>query len=457
MAVAPPGPATSEAPGMMRAEPMPARTGLGGEMADIDVEGLVKRYRDVAAVDGLSFTVQRGEVFGMLGPNGAGKTTTLEIIEGLRTPDAGSVHVLGTDVLAHPKTVKERIGVQLQATALPQFTKVREAVELFAALYRKARPVAEVIDEFNLGEKADAYTDKLSGGQMQRLSIALALVNDPDLVFLDEPTTGLDPQARLNIWTVIEGIRQRRKTVVLTTHYMEEAERLCDRVAVIDRGRIVALDTPPRLIAEHASGTTIEFALVPGLDPETLRRLPGVDRVVADGRVSVTTRSPEAVLHVLLDPQARLNIWGVIEGIKGRGKTVVLTTHYMEEAERLCDRVAVIERGRIVALDTPRRLISQYAPGTTVEFANVPGLDVETLRKMPGVERVVVDGRVSITTRTPETVLHTLLDPNASWAPAESADGGTGGEGEGAVRDLMVRHGTLEDVFLSLTGRSLRE
>jgi ABC-2 type transport system ATP-binding protein len=344
--------AGSGEPAMMRAEPMPARLRQGGEMADIDVEGLVKRYGDVAAVDGLSFTVERGEVFGMLGPNGAGKTTTLEIIEGLRVPDAGAVQVLGTDVLAHPETVKERIGVQLQATALPPFTKVREAVELFAALYRRARPVAEVIEEFNLGEKADAFTDKLSGGQMQRLSIALALVNDPDLVFLDEPTTGLDPQARLNIWTVIEGIRQRGKTVVLTTHYMEEAERLCDRVAVIDRGRIVALDTPPRLIAEHAPGTTIEFALVPGLDAETLRTLPGVERVVADGRVSVTTRTPEAVLHA-------------------------------------------------------------------------------------------------------------LLDPHAPWAAGVDVDGGAGGGGSGAgggaIRDLMVRHGTLEDVFLSLTGRSLRE
>ena len=329
---------------MIHPEPMPAAVRLRGEMADIDVTGLVKRYGDVVAVDGLSFSVQKGEVFGMLGPNGAGKTTTLEIIEGLRTPDAGTVQVLGTDVIAHPGTVKERIGVQLQATALPPFTKVREAVQLFAALYQRSRPVAEVIEEFNLGEKADVYTDKLSGGQMQRLSIALALINDPDLVFLDEPTTGLDPQARLNIW-------------------------------------------------------------------------------------------------------------GVIEGIKGRGKTVVLTTHYMEEAERLCNRVAVVERGRIVALDTPRRLIAEHAPGTTVEFANVPGLDVETLRKVPGVERVVADGRVSITTRTPETVLHTLLDPSAPWAPAEVG----GGEGAGAIRDLMVRHGTLEDVFLSLTGRSLRE
>jgi ABC-2 type transport system ATP-binding protein len=327
---------------------MPAAVPLGREMADIDVSGLVKRYGDVVAVGGLTFAVQKGEVFGMLGPNGAGKTTTLEIIEGLRRPDAGTVQVLGTDVIAHPSTVKERIGVQLQATALPPFTKVREAVQLFAALYQRSRPVEEVIEEFNLGEKADAYTDKLSGGQMQRLSIALALINDPDLVFLDEPTTGLDPQARLNIWSVIERI-------------------------------------------------------------------------------------------------------------KGRGKTVVLTTHYMEEAERLCDRVAVIERGQIVALDTPRRLIAEHAPGTTVEFANVPDLDVESLRKVPGVERVVADGRVSITTRKPEIVLHALLDPTAPWAPSEGTDGDAGGEREGAIRDLMVRHGTLEDVFLSLTGRSLRE
>jgi ABC-2 type transport system ATP-binding protein len=327
---------------------MPAAPRLGGEMADIDVTGLVKRYGDVVAVDGLTFAVQKGEVFGMLGPNGAGKTTTLEIIEGLRLPDAGTVRVLGTDVLAHPETVKERIGVQLQATALPVFTKVREAVQLFAALYQRSRPVAEVIEEFSLGEKADAYTDKLSGGQMQRLSIALALVNDPDLVFLDEPTTGLDPQARLNIWTVIEGIRKRGKTVVLTTHYMEEAERLCDRVAVVDMGRIVALDTPRRLIADHA-------------------------------------------------------------------------------------------------------------PGTTVEFATTPGLDIEFLSKVPGVEHVVGDGRVRITTRSPETVLHTLLDPTAPWAPAEGAGGEADGDPDGAIRDLMVRHGTLEDVFLRLTGRSLRE
>ncbi len=309
---------------------------------DIEVGGLVKRYGDLAAVDGLSFIVERGEVFGMLGPNGAGKTTTLEIVEGLRTPDAGRVTVLGTDVLAHPAAVKERIGVQLQATALPDLMKVREAVEMFAALYRHALPVSDVIRDFNLEEKAETYTAKLSGGQMQRLSIALALVNDPDLVFLDEPTTGLDPQARLNIWDVIEQVRRRGKTVVLTTHYMEEAERLCDRVAVIDHGRIVAMGPPRHLIAEHAAGTTVECAPVPGLAPEALRRLPGVERVNTDRRVSVTTRDPEAVLHALLDPRA----------------------------------------------------------------------------------------------------------PWASRVP-DDPDGG--------IRDLVVRHGTLEDVFLRLTGRSLRE
>ncbi|HYA00889.1 MAG TPA: ABC transporter ATP-binding protein [Candidatus Binatia bacterium] len=346
-------------------------------MADIEVLGLVKRYGDLVAVDGVSFRVENGEVFGMLGPNGAGKTTTLEIVEGLRSPDAGSVRVLGTDVLAHPAAVKERIGVQLQATALPVFTRVREAVELFASLYPRSRPVQEVMDEFNLGEKAGEYTNKLSGGQMQRLSIALALINDPDVVFLDEPTTGLDPQARLNIWSVIEQIRKRRKTVVLTTHYMEEAERLCDRVAVIDHGRIVAMDTPRRLVAEHAAGTTIEFEPIAGLDAETLRSLPGVDRVAHAARVSLTTRTPEAVLHALLDPQAP---WA---------------------------RVAT-------------------AAGAATVGAGASG-----------------DG---------------MTGGAAVGAGSASGEAGNGNGGTGTViRDLMVRHGTLEDVFLRLTGRSLRE
>jgi ABC-2 type transport system ATP-binding protein len=273
-------------------------------MAVIEARGLVKRYGDLVAVDGISFSVESGEVFGMLGPNGAGKTTTMEMLEGLREPDAGRATVLGSDVVRDARAIKARIGVQLQATALPPLTKVREAIDLFGALYPTARPTADLIREFDLGEKADTYASDLSGGQMQRLSIALALVNDPDVVFLDEPTTGLDPQARLNIWDVIEGIRARGKTVVLTSHYMEEAERLCARVAIIDHGRVVALDTPENLITAHAPGTTIEFEAPHGVDEAGLAGIDGVDKVAVDGRVVVSTRAPERVLRELLDPQA---------------------------------------------------------------------------------------------------------------------------------------------------------
>ena len=273
-------------------------------MAVIEARGLVKRYGDLVAVDGISFSVESGEVFGMLGPNGAGKTTTMEMLEGLREPDAGRATVLGSDVVRDARAIKARIGVQLQATALPPLTKVREAIDLFGALYPTARPTADLIREFDLGEKADTYASDLSGGQMQRLSIALALVNDPDVVFLDEPTTGLDPQARLNIWDVIEGIRARGKTVVLTSHYMEEAERLCARVAIIDHGRVVALDTPENLITAHAPGTTIEFEAPHGVDEAGLTGIDGVDKVAVDGRVVVSTRAPERVLRELLDPQA---------------------------------------------------------------------------------------------------------------------------------------------------------
>jgi ABC-2 type transport system ATP-binding protein len=273
-------------------------------MPVITADGLIKRYGALVAVNEVSFSVESGEIFGMLGPNGAGKTTTMEMLEGLRIPDGGSATVLGADVAREARAIKARIGVQLQATALPPLTKVREAIDLFAALYPSARATTDLIREFDLEEKADTYASDLSGGQMQRLSIALALVNDPDVVFLDEPTTGLDPQARLNIWDVIAGVRDRGKTVVLTTHSMEEAERLCARVAVIDHGRIVALDTPESLIVAHAPGTTIEFEAPQGVDEAALARLDGVDRVTVNGRVVVSTRVPERVLRDLLDPQA---------------------------------------------------------------------------------------------------------------------------------------------------------
>ncbi|MBJ7610604.1 MAG: ABC transporter ATP-binding protein [Candidatus Dormibacteraeota bacterium] len=273
-------------------------------MPVIDARGLVKRYGDLVAVGGISFSVESGEVFGMLGPNGAGKTTTLEMLEGLRRPDAGTATVLGADVVREARAIKARIGVQLQATALPPLTRVREAIDLFGALFPTCRPTEELLKDFDLEAKAGTYATELSGGQMQRLSIALALVNNPDVVFLDEPTTGLDPQARLNIWDVIEGVRQRGKTVVLTTHNMEEAERLCARVAVVDHGSIVALDTPASLISAHAPGTTIDFDAPNGVDAQRLAGLDGIDKVTANGRVAVTTRAPERVLRQLLDPAA---------------------------------------------------------------------------------------------------------------------------------------------------------
>jgi ABC-2 type transport system ATP-binding protein len=267
----------------------------------VEAASLVKRYGDLTAVDGVSFTVERGEIFGMLGPNGAGKTTTLEMLEGLRTPDGGKATVLGLDMSREARRARQRIGVQLQATALPNFTKVREAIDLFASFYDHARPTSELLNEFDLEERADSLASKLSGGQQQRLSIALAVVNDPELIFLDEPTTGLDPQARLALWDVIDRMRQRGRTVILTTHYMEEAERLCDRVAVIDSGQIVALDTPARLIAKHGPGTTIQFAVDGHADVDSLRAMRGADSAdVSAGRVRIRTQDPKSVLRALL-------------------------------------------------------------------------------------------------------------------------------------------------------------
>ena len=277
-----------------------------GDGPVIEAAGLVKRYGAITAVDALSFRVDAGEVFGLLGPNGAGKTTTLEMLEGLRVPDGGSARVFGEPMPRNARAVKQRIGVQLQATALPAYTKVAEAVDLFAALFDHHRPSDDLLAQFELTEKADDYASDLSGGQMQRLSLALALVNDPELVFLDEPTTGLDPAARLALWGVIEDIRRGGTTVVLTTHYMEEAERLCDRVAVIDHGRLVALDTPAKLIAEHAPGARIEFATAQPVDPSAFVGLPGADRVDVDGdRVVLTTTRPETLLAAIFDPAAR--------------------------------------------------------------------------------------------------------------------------------------------------------
>ena len=268
----------------------------------IEARELSKRYGDIVAVDGVSFSVQRGEIFGLLGPNGAGKSTTMEMLEGLREIDSGSAVVLGTDIGHDAAAVKRRIGVQLQATALPTFTTVAESIDLFRAFYDHTRDTADLLEEFDLVPQARQITTKLSGGQQQRLSIALAMVNDPDVVFLDEPTTGLDPQARIALWDFIARFRARGKTVILTTHYMEEAERLCDRVAVMDMGHVVALDTPDRLVALHGPGTAIAFSS-PSSNAAELRAMTGVNSAeVTDGVATVRTRTPEVVLAQLLHP-----------------------------------------------------------------------------------------------------------------------------------------------------------
>src|SRR5919197_2919172 len=223
------------------------------EGAAISVRGLTKRYGQHVAVDGVTFSVEQGEAFGILGPNGAGKTTTLEMIEGLREPDAGEITVLGEAVWPDPERIQSRIGVQLQSTSLFDRLTATELLELFARFYGRGYAsgrAAHALGLVGLEGKAGDYAQRMSGGQQQRLAIALALVHDPEVVFLDEPTTGLDPQARRNLWEVIRAINEDRgKTVVLTTHYLEEAEELCDRVAIMDEARIVALDTPAGLIA----------------------------------------------------------------------------------------------------------------------------------------------------------------------------------------------------------------
>jgi ABC-2 type transport system ATP-binding protein len=218
--------------------------------AIVSVRDLRKKYGQIEAVAGISFEVQKGEVFALLGPNGAGKTTTVEILEGLRQADSGSATVAGVDVTKDPSGVKSRIGVQLQSSAFPENFLAREIVDLFALFYERKVDAMALLRAVGLEDKARQKAEKLSGGQRQRLSIAVAMVNEPQVLFLDEPTTGLDPQARRNLWELIREIRKRGTTVFLTTHYLDEAEVLCDRVAIMDAGRIIALDSPPALITQ---------------------------------------------------------------------------------------------------------------------------------------------------------------------------------------------------------------
>ncbi|CAG7647901.1 Linearmycin resistance ATP-binding protein LnrL [Paenibacillus solanacearum] len=227
----------------------------------IRAEGLVKKYGDFTAVKGVHFEVYTGEVFGLLGPNGAGKTTTMEMIEGLRRPDGGQAIVAGYDTRTELKKVKQVIGVQLQSTSLFDLLKVHEIVRMYASFYSVSVPIEPLLEDMILQEKRNDRVKHLSGGQKQRLAIALALVNDPQVVFLDEPTTGLDPQARRTLWDIVLRLKERGKTVVLSTHYMEEAHVLCDRICLMDSGQVIALDTPRNLVRSLQSDSAIEFRL----------------------------------------------------------------------------------------------------------------------------------------------------------------------------------------------------
>jgi ABC-2 type transport system ATP-binding protein len=276
----------------------------------VQVEGLRKVYGGTIAVDEVSFEVHEGEIFGMVGPNGAGKTTTIECLEGLRKPDAGSVRVLGLDPQRDGQTLRERTGMQLQQSNLPDRMRVWEALDLYASFYPHAADWHALLASLGLEEKRQAPFAKLSGGQKQRLFIALALLPDPQLVFLDELTTGLDPQARHAIWDLVRDVRARGKTVLLTTHFMEEAERLCDRVAILDHGRIVALDTPAALIHGLAAEERVVFSLDGGLSPALEKALSKAGRIEVQGE-QVTVHGKEGTVPLVSEVVGLLAEQGV--------------------------------------------------------------------------------------------------------------------------------------------------
>lgn len=267
----------------------------------VHVDNLHKRYGSVEALRGITFEIKRGEVFGLLGPNGAGKTTTIEILEGLRQPDEGHTTVCGLDPTREQATLKQRIGAQLQATVLPDKIRVDEALGLFASFYERTASIEMLLDRFGLAEKRRAFFEHLSGGQKQRLALALALVNDPELVLLDEPTVGLDATLRRDIYALIEQFRSDGRTVLLTTHYIEEAERLCDRVAIIDRGQLIALGTPRELIERSGKGTRLEVRVSKPVPVERLQELEAVlDCHEADGTYFLHAQLPARAIAALV-------------------------------------------------------------------------------------------------------------------------------------------------------------
>jgi ABC-2 type transport system ATP-binding protein len=287
--------------------------------AALACRGLIKRYGDLAAVNGLDLEVRSGECFGLLGPNGAGKTTTIEILEGLIRADDGDVQVLGQRWgHGRDQELRERLGIQLQETKLSDKASVEESLELFRSFYRRGPTPDEVIRRVALEEKRRTWVVHLSGGQRQRLSLACALVNAPDVLFLDEPTTGLDPQSRRQVWDLVEAFRRDGGTVLLTTHYMDEAERLCDRVAIMDHGRVIALGTPRELISTLGAEHVIEFGVEGDLEPDGIAHLPGV---------SQTRREPGGFSLIVREPH--VSIPALLAELERRRLTLVrLTTHH---------------------------------------------------------------------------------------------------------------------------------
>lgn len=275
----------------------------------IEVQNLAKNYGAVEALRGISFSVQEGEVFGLLGPNGAGKTTTIEILEGLRRPDSGLVSVCGLVPDESGNAFKQIIGAVLQSTSLPDKIRVREAIELFSSFYERRRSVDDLMKRFGLTEKSNAYYSEISGGQKQRLALAMALVNEPRVIFLDEPTAGLDPQVRREIYDIIEELKREKKTILVTTHYIEEAERLCDRVAIVDNGRLIASGTPRELKHNSADTTRIEVRLARPDDVEVLKGLESVaDCRAFDGYYVVhSSRAPRTIVALVKHLEATGN------------------------------------------------------------------------------------------------------------------------------------------------------
>jgi ABC-2 type transport system ATP-binding protein len=289
----------------------------------IEVEHLGKRYGLIKAVDDISFQVMPGEAFGMLGPNGAGKTTTVEIIEGLRQADSGHVSVLGLDVAKVPTKIKQKIGIQLQAPSLLPLVTVQEILELFTGFYEHSLPVDDVLELLALKDSRKVLVKNLSGGQQQRLSVAMAMINDPEIAFLDEPTTGLDPQARRSLWSVIEDMRRKGKTIFLTTHYMEEAERLCDRVAIIDYGKIIALDSPQELIRDYFKESAIEFEMEPAPPEMVLQTFPGATQVMVNGNeVIIYSDNIPATMSAILKYAEKVDLTGQLKNLDVREATL---------------------------------------------------------------------------------------------------------------------------------------